>query len=127
MQPDEVRRLADEVAALMASRLGGARRGTSPDLAAMLRRRGAALPRRLRAQAVHLAEVDRLAASPRIARQIDLKAATRGHAALVKHLRPLGALSRWQDRFGGFAAAVALGLVVLGIAVIWVLVWRGYV
>lgn len=127
MQADEVRRMADEVAALMSSRLGGARRGTSPDLATMLRRRGAALPRNLRRQANRLVELDRLAAAPRIARQIDLRAASRDHAALVKHLRPLGALSRFQGRATGVAAAVALGLLLLGIAVIWILVWRGYI
>lgn len=127
MQTDEVRRMADEVAGLMASRLGGARRGTSPDLATMLRRRGAALPRRLRAQANHLAQVERLVDAPRIARQIDLRRARADHAALVRHLKPLGSLSRWQGHATGFAAAVVLGLVLLAVVILWILVRRGYI
>ena len=46
--PDDIRDMADEVARLIAARFGGARRGERPPLGVMLRRRGGALPRRLR-------------------------------------------------------------------------------
>lgn len=126
MDSERVRDMADEVAALMAERLGGRRRGAGADLATMYRRRGGALPRKLRREARVLMEAERLCAAPRIARQCDGAGAERAHAALVKHLRPLGALSRWQDRGLSAAATIALGLLLLGAAVIWVLTWRGY-
>lgn len=125
MQADEVQRMADEVAGLMASRLGGARRGTSPDLQTMLRRRGGALPRSLRRQALRLAEAERLGRHPLIGRQMDLTEARRAHAALLRHLKPLGVLSRWQGRTINTVAAVVLGLLLLGAAVLWVMVRRG--
>lgn len=126
METERVQQMADEVAGLMAERLGGLRRGQRADLDTMLRRRGAALPRRLRREAMALRDAAAMTAAPRIARQIDNGRAARAHAALVRHLRPLGKLSRVQGRATGIAAGVALGLLVLGAAVVWVLVWRGY-
>lgn len=118
--------MADEVARLMADRFGGLRRGEPPRLTAMLRRRGAALPLRLRKPARWLAEADQLSAQPRVARQLDLKAASRAHAALVAHLEPLGQLSRWQNRTLNFAASLVFGLLVLAAVVIWLMVRRGH-
>lgn len=126
MEPDRVRQMADEVAQLMAERLGGLRRGQRADLATMLRRRGGALPRPLRREALALRDAATLAGAPRIARQLDQTRAARAHAALVRHLKPLGQFSRIQGRATGISAAVALGLLLLGATVIWLLVWRGY-
>jgi len=127
MENRQVQDMADEVAALMAQRFGGLRRGQTARLEVMLRRRGAALPRKLRREAVRLAEADALCAAPRIARQYSTREAARAHAALIRYLKPLGKLSRWQGRGVSVAASVALGLLVVGAATIWVLVWRGYV
>lgn len=124
--PDDIRSMADEVARLMSDRFGGARRGEFPSLTDMIRRRGAALPGRLRGQARLLAEADQMIAQPRVARQMDPRPPARAHAALVKHLRPLGSVSRWQNRAVSFAASVALGLLVLGALAVWILVRRGY-
>lgn len=118
--------MADEVARLMAARFGGARRGERPPLHVMVRRRGAALPGKLRKHARRLAEADRISAQPRIARQQDLAALSRAHAALVGHLQPLGELSRWQGRAIGFAASVAFGLLVLAALIVWIMVRRGH-
>src|SRR5690606_12590125 len=102
------------------------RRGERPPLSVMLRRRGGALPRRLRQQAVALARADEISAQPKIARQLDLPRLSRAYQALIAHLQPLGELSRWRGRAIGFAASVALGLLVLASVVIWILLWRGY-
>lgn len=123
---DELQRMADEVAALMASRLGGARRGRHPDLATMIRRRGRALPRRHRKAADLLARSVAQASAPRIARQMDLGPIRESHRQLVEYLRPLGSGRRLAEGATSIAASVAFGLLILGIAVIWVLVWRGY-
>lgn len=117
--------MADEVSRLMASRFGGARRGEQPPLSLMLRRRGGALPRRLRRLARMLAQADHSTAQPKIARQLDLVRLSRAHAALVAHLQPLGELSRWQNRAVAFGATLAMGLLILGILAVWVLSQRG--
>lgn len=127
MAGDDVRAMADEVAALMAQRLGGARRGTQPDLATMLRRRGRALPRRQRRAAQVLAHAQTQAATPKLARQMDSTAAARAHAELVRYLRPLGAAARWQERALNVAAAVMLGLLLVGAIAVWIMVRRGLV
>lgn len=124
--PDDIRDMADEVSRLIAARFGGARRGERPPLSVMLRRRGGALPRRLRKQALALARADEMSAQPKIARQLDLPGLSRAYQALILHLQPLGELSRWQGRAVSFAASVALGLLILAAAVIWILLWRGY-
>lgn len=124
--PDDVRDMADEVARLMAERFGGARRGEFPSLSTMIRRRGAALPGKLRKQAARLAEADALTASPRIARQMDMAPVNRAYATLTGHLQPLGQVSRWKNRAVNFSASVAFGLLVLGAVIVWVMVRRGY-
>ncbi|TRW98393.1 hypothetical protein FNJ84_06340 [Paracoccus sp. M683] len=124
--PDDIRDMADEVARLMAERFGGARRGEFPSLTDMIRRRGGALPRRLRGQARVLAEADQRLSQPRVARQMDMSAPSYAHRALTAHLRPLGGVSRWQNRAVNFAASVAFGLLVLAAVVIWVMVRRGH-
>lgn len=124
--PDDIRDMADEVSRLIAARFGGARRGERLPLHVMLRRRGGALPPRLRKQAVALARADQLSAQPKIARQLDLATLSRAHQALTAHLQPLGELSRWRGRVITFAASVTLGLLVLAAIVIWMLLRRGY-
>lgn len=123
---DEIREMADEVARLMAGRMGGAKRGERPDLQTMLRRRGGALPRRLRKPAQALARADLLAAHPRVARQLDLVALRRARRRLVGYLAPLGQVGRWQNRTVNLVASVAFGLLVLGAGIVWLLIGRGY-
>lgn len=126
MAIENIRNKADEVAELMASRFGGLSRGHRADLKLMLRRRGGALPRRLRKQAYLLADAGQLVSVPKRARQLDRVRLDKAHAALVAYLRPLGALNRFQGRATGIAAAVVLGLLMIGLAAIWIMVLRGY-
>lgn len=127
MAQHDVPAMAEEVAALMADRLGGARRGARPDLATMLRRRGGALPRRQRRAAQVLARAQKQAAAPKLARQMDTTAAARAHAELVRYLRPLGKAARWQAGALNVAAAVMLGLLLVGAIAVWIAVQRGMV
>ncbi|MFD2441770.1 hypothetical protein ACFSS8_19765 [Paracoccus kondratievae] len=87
---EKIRPMADEVAGLMAARFGGVRRGQHADLGSMLRKRGGALPRRLRREARVLADADLKAGQPKLARQVDFEQLERAHKALVSYLRPLG-------------------------------------
>lgn len=123
---DDVRNMADEIARLMAERFGGLKRGEQPDLQVMLRRRGGALPRKLRRAAKRLAEADLHSAQPKIARQTDLPAASRAYRSLIAHLGPLGQMSRWQNRWVSFAASVVFGLLILAAVTIWLLLNQGY-
>ncbi|MEE2862056.1 MAG: hypothetical protein VYB46_14755 [Pseudomonadota bacterium] len=122
---EDIPRMADQIAALIASRFGGARRGERPPLHVMLRRRGAALPPRLRRRAARLAQADLRAAQPRVARQLPVAELARDHAALLAHLQPLGEIARWQGRAISFAASVAFGLIVLGAVGVWIAIKRG--
>lgn len=124
---DDIAPMADDVSRLVAARFGGAGRGEDPCLSMMLRRRGAALPRGLRKRAQRLAQADMLAAQPRVARQLDVTGLARDHAALVSFLQPLGSLGRWQARAVSLSASLALGLLVLGATVVWIMVRRGLI
>ncbi|MDO5646678.1 hypothetical protein [Paracoccus sp. (in: a-proteobacteria)] len=117
--------MADDVAQLMASRFGGARRGEAVTLDTMMRRRGAALPARLRKRAALLAQADLWANQPRIARQLPADDLRRAHDALVAHLQPLGEISRFQGRLIGLGASLALALLILAAVAIWIAVRRG--
>ncbi|MTH35707.1 hypothetical protein GL279_13960 [Paracoccus limosus] len=125
MTIDDIRPMADEVASLMAARFGGIRRGQHPVLEEMLRRRGGALPRRLRREARLMAGADRIALQPRLARQVDFARFDRAHKALTAYLRPLGQGARLQGSATRVAASVAMGLLVLGLMVVWLKTWRG--
>lgn len=124
--PEDIRSMADEVARLMVQRFGGARRGEFPSLSDMVRRHGGALPRRMRAAARRLAEADQRLSHPRVARQMDKTVPARAYRQLTAYLRPLGSLSRWQNRTVNFAASIAFGLLVLAVLVLWVMVRRGH-
>ncbi|SIR15102.1 hypothetical protein SAMN05421641_12737 [Paracoccus thiocyanatus] len=124
---ERIRPMADEVASLMAMRFGGLRRGHQADLESMLRKRGGALPRRLRRQARLLAQADRMAGQPKTARQVDLDRLERAHAALVAHLRPLGQGMRLRGGAARVAATVLLGLLLLAAVAIWIMTRQGLI
>ncbi|RQP04353.1 MAG: hypothetical protein D1H97_17925, partial [Paracoccus sp. BP8] len=110
---ERIRPMADEVASLMAARFGGLRRGQQADLESMLRKRGGALPRRLRREARFMAEADRMAGQAKLARQVDFERLARAHKALTGYLRPLGQGSRLQGGALSLASSVLFGLLLL--------------
>lgn len=123
---EDIKPLADEVSRMLISRFGGAPRGEQPDLQMMVRRRGGALPPRLRRAAQRLAHAGSLTGQPKVARQLDLAKVKRDHHDLMAHLQPLGEISRWQGRALSFAASIAFGLLVLAGVVLWIMLRRGY-
>ena len=122
---DSIRPMADEVASLMAARFGGARRGHPVDLDHMLARRGRALPRKLRREARFLAQADRIAGQPKLARQVDFDRLEHAHRALTAYLRPLGQGARFRGGVIGVLASVAFGLMVLALILLWITRLRG--
>ncbi|MDN3713386.1 hypothetical protein QWZ10_19605 [Paracoccus cavernae] len=125
MAIETIRSMADEVAGLMASRFGGAKRGQSTDLTTMLRRRGGALPRNIRRKAHYLAEADRMVDMPKLGKQIDLDRADRSYRKLVAYLKPVGKGARWQNRAINLGASLALALLVIGGIALWMHLRRG--
>ncbi|MBD9525689.1 MULTISPECIES: hypothetical protein [Paracoccus] len=124
---DTIRPMADEVASLMAARFGGVRRGHTADLAQMLKRRGGALPRKLRREAMLLAHADSLAGHPKLARQVDFQKLDHAHRALTAYLRPLGQAGRIGGGVLSVAASVIFGLMILGAFALWIMTMRGLV
>ncbi|SMO31760.1 hypothetical protein [Paracoccus laeviglucosivorans] len=124
---EDIRPMADEVASLMASRYGGAKRGQQPDLEAMMHKRGGALPRRLRREAMFLTQADRMSGNPKLARQVDFTRLERAHKALTTYLRPLGQGARLQGGFISWASGVVLGLLVLAALAVWIMLQRGLI
>ncbi|MDS9466121.1 hypothetical protein RGQ15_00825 [Paracoccus sp. MBLB3053] len=122
---DDIRPKADEVASLMAARFGGVRRGHHADLAQMLKRRGGALPRKLRREARFIAEADRVSGQPKLARQVDFDKFDHAHRALTAYLRPLGQGSRFLGGAVNVAASVIFGLMILGALALWIMKVRG--
>ena len=127
MTIETIRIMADEVASLMAARFGGLRRGQTADLDTMVRRRGAALPRKLRREAMVLAKADRVAEVPKLAKQQDFDRLQRAHKALVNHLRPLGQGGRLQAGAVNICATLVFALLILGAIALWLLVRRGVI
>jgi hypothetical protein len=121
---ENIRPMADEVAGLIAARFGGLKRGHQADLDSMMRKRGGALPRRLRREARVMLDGDRMAGHPKLARQVDFDRFERAHKALTQYLRPLGKGARLQGGAVGIAASVLLGLLVLGAVAVWIMVAR---
>ncbi|MDT1062889.1 hypothetical protein RM190_13505 [Paracoccus sp. CPCC 101403] len=122
---ENIRPMADEVAGLMAARFGGLRRGHYADLESMMRKRGGALPRRLRREARLLVQADRVVGHPKLARQCDFQKLEHAHKALTHYLRPLGQVARFRGGVIGTVASVIMSLLLLGALVLWLMTQRG--
>lgn len=120
MPPDIASRIAEITALLQAEfRASG---GTLAEALTECRRR---LPRRLRAQADFLAEIEPLAAHPRLARQLDLARAESASTAVHTYLSRLNRGRRRVDLLLTVLGSVAFGLLVMLILMVLVLRWRG--
>ncbi|MFT4013578.1 MAG: hypothetical protein QM682_09275 [Paracoccus sp. (in: a-proteobacteria)] len=124
---EKIRPMADEVASLMAARFGGVKRGHAPELQAMLRKRGGALPRRLRRQAQMMVQAERMSGQPKLARQVDLERLERAHKALTAYLRPLGQSDRLRGGTVSVAASILFGLMLLAAIILWLVRARGLI
>ncbi len=122
MDPTRVQQMAEQVSQLLADRLGA--RG--PSLRAQVDA-ARALPRRVRRAAGVLAGAQEMAASPKMARRLDMAAISRAHAVCVRFLRPIGAGERAGRLALGVAANAALGMGVVGALAIAVARWRGLI
>lgn len=123
MNPTTLHQMTDHVARLMEQRLGAKGHG----LQAKLRARSRALPPKVRRAVAVLAEAEALAASPKIARQLDPARVQKAHDIAVRHLQPLNAGARLRRLALTIAASIALALLVTGGGVLAVLALRGLI
>ncbi len=115
--------MASRIAALMERRLGI----SGPDLTAKLRRGGRRLPRRVRSAAATLADTAALAAHPKLAQRLDRAEVARAYAICAGYLSPLGRGSRAKGLALSILSTMAFAILVVGLAFVGYLVWRGFV
>ncbi len=99
----------------------------SRDLSQALRRAGRRLPRRVRAYGTVLADAEKLAGNPKLARQIDGGAVGDAYVHLTTHLRTIDVADARKGRILGIIGLIAFNLLLVIVAFIIWLWWRGYV
>ncbi len=97
------------------------------DLGHALRRSGRRLPARVRKHGAALAEAEFLARNPKMARRLDGDRVQAAFDEVITHLR---GIDRGEERKGqllGLAGTIAANLLLVVVAFIFFLWWRGYV
>ena len=117
-----IHQMADRVAQLLEERLALGGR----DLAAKLAKGGRLLPKRVREGAELLAESSEKARNPKLLGQIDMSEVAEAYDACVRHLTTIDPAGRRRDSVAGMVGFVGYGILFLVIAIIAVLVWRGF-
>lgn len=117
-----IHQMADRVAQLLEERLGLGGR----DLSAKLKRAGRMLPKKVRDSGKVLAAAAHKAQNPKLLGQIDMGDVTEAYDVCVKHLIAIDPVGRRRDLFAGMVGSVWLGVLVLAVALLGFLAWRGY-
>ncbi|KEP69061.1 hypothetical protein DL1_05575 [Thioclava dalianensis] len=103
-----------QISRLLVQRLGA----KGPDLETRVASRARLLPRKVRRAARLLAETERKARSPKLARQLDPKPIEAAFFTCQKYLEPLGAADRMRSTALGLASAVAVIIVLVGVCLL---------
>ncbi|WP_370400655.1 hypothetical protein [Sulfitobacter sp. JB4-11] len=114
---------AEAVRALMEDRLGI----KSRDLGHAMRKGRRLLPRAMRKQGAVLVAADRAARSPKTARQINREKVLLAYEVLTNHLRAINVNAQRRDRILRLAGGIAFQILLLGVAFVVYLWWRGLV
>ena len=117
-----IHQMAHRVAQLLEERLGLGGR----DLSAKLKRAGRMLPKKVRDSGKVLAAAAHKAQNPKLLGQIDMGDVTEAYDVCVKHLIAIDPVGRRRDLFAGMVGSVGLGVLVLAVALLGFLAWRGY-
>jgi len=118
-----VQDMVDEVRDALDSKL----RVRGPSLEAQIRKAGRLLPRRVRRDAMFLAQCVGLAANPKLARMIDMPRAKHAHRNVLAHLEGVDMMAQRRGMALNIIASIAFALLVTGGLVLFVLVQRGLV
>lgn len=123
MSAISILQMADRVAKLMEERL----RIRGDGLRAKLKKGGRLLPRKVRAAADRLADAADMAQNPKLLLQLDHSAVAESYDICVRHLGGIDAAGRRRTRLLGVAASAAFSLLAVGLLVLGVLRWRGFI
>ena len=99
----------------------------SRDLAQALRRAGRRLPRRVRAQGAVLVDAEQRSGHPKLARQVDGHGVAKAYDQMTAHLRAIDVVDARKGRALSLAGVIAFNLLLVIVAFIIWLWWRGYV
>lgn len=118
----QVNALTREIATLMRAEMHGQGETLRETLPACRAR----LPRRLRRAADHLAEIEPIAAHPKLCHRLDPLRAAQAHRELKAHLKRIGQRRRRGDLVLAILGSIAFGLLCLLGVLLAVLRWRGF-
>mgnify|MGYP005993524805 CR=1 FL=1 len=113
----------DEVRGLMADRL----RVRGKTLEIQVHKAGRLLPKRVRREAIYLAQAATVVQHPKLSMMVDTAKANTAHAQLVDFLKSVDPLDRAKGKFLGWLASISVGVIVIFVVVVWILVERGIV
>jgi hypothetical protein len=117
-----IQQMADRVAQLLEERLSI----TGRDLAAKLRKSGSTLPRKVRDRAEFLAAAAATAANPKLLGQIDMGEVAEAYDICVRHLVAIDPARRRRTVRAEVLGSIGFGVLVVLIAVLAYMGWRGY-
>lgn len=117
-----IQQMADRVAQLLEERLGLGGR----DLSAKLKRAGRTLPKKVRDAGRVLVTAAQRAQNPKLLGQVDMGQVTEAYDVCVKHLVAIDPVGRRRDLLAGMVGSVGFGVLVLAVALLGFLAWRGY-
>ncbi len=118
-----IQQMAERVTSLMEERL----RIKGSGLREKLRKGGRLLPRKVRAAAERLADAAEKSKNPKLLLQVDEAAVVAAYDICSKHLTKIDASHRRMTGILGTASSLAAILLFVGLIVVGVLYWRGYV
>lgn len=123
MSKTTIQQMADRVSALLEQRL----KVTGSTLEIKVKRAGSKLPRRVRDAAEAMVQAQEMAQSPKLLMQVDPEAVAIAYDICVRHLNGVNLSERRKGMILDIAARIAFALLVVGVLLVAVLYWRGYV
>jgi hypothetical protein len=117
-----IQQMADRVGQLLEERLGIGGR----DLEARLRKGGRMLPKRVREAAQRLSDAAEKSRNPKLVGQIDMGAVSGAYDTCLKHLMAIDPAENKRGALSGMVGFVGGGIFLLGVGIIALLVWRGF-
>lgn len=123
MSKVSIQQMADRVSALLEERL----KASGPTLEARIKRAGSKLPRPVRDAAEALVQATQMAQSPKLLMQIDYEAVAIAYDICLRHLNGVNRAERRRGMVLDAGARIAFALLVVGVIVVGVLRWRGFI
>ncbi|OOY13193.1 hypothetical protein BMG00_05190 [Thioclava marina] len=123
MGPERITEMTEQVSRLLAVRLGA----KGHDLETRVSSRARVLPRKVRKAARLLAEAERKAHAPKVARQLDTRAIEAAYATCRHYLEPLGAGDRLRGALLNLGSSIAFIFLVVGGTLLVAMLWSGMI